>query len=113
MFRLQCLDYSNPSNWDSSKLTLNNANIPTLWKEGRHKAEIQFLALEAAADESKSPTLPPSTATEDNDPEIADNDEASNDPSSIVDYVAEPAGSKFDSQMLIHGKHFVGDSPRV
>lgn len=37
------MDYSNPSNWDSTKLTLNNVNIPALWEEGRHKAEIQFL----------------------------------------------------------------------
>ena len=38
-----CLDYSNPSNWDSSKLTLRNVNLPVLWEQGRQMAEMEFL----------------------------------------------------------------------
>ena len=38
-----CLDYSKPSNWDTTKLTLADVDIPALWETGRHKCEIDFL----------------------------------------------------------------------
>ena len=31
-----CLDYSKPSNWGTSKLTVGNVNIPSLWEDGQH-----------------------------------------------------------------------------
>ena len=43
LMRRLCLDYSNPSNWDSSKLKLAAVNIPALWEGGRQKAELKFL----------------------------------------------------------------------
>lgn len=38
-----CLDYSNLSNWDTSKLTFENVNLSVLWGQGRQKAETEFL----------------------------------------------------------------------
>ena len=37
-----CLDYSNPSNWDKSKLTLQDVNLPVLWEQGRQMTEMEF-----------------------------------------------------------------------
>ena len=38
-----CLDYSKPSNWDITKLTLQDVDIPALWERGRQNAQMAFL----------------------------------------------------------------------
>ena len=138
-----CLDYSKPSNWDKSKLTLASVNIPAMWEIGRHHTETAFLGKsdcdffqmmssnvtllkpfgnrkvgvreiitdysQVDVNETEVVNAMDTHLPNSEQPGFSANESVSistSDISSIVDYVEEPSGTKYDNQIQIEGEYF-------